>query len=349
MAKKSTGEKKTILRITLVLLLILLFSAGLKIYEEVFADNVKESTGTTYLFYYTNKSMDENFREIATQKVLKKPASLQRILWLTGYSDMVKPGRYKLKSDDSNLDLLRMMVTGRQEPMDIVFTQANRLSDIAGFWGNQLEADSSEIEYLLQSNLLQDSFQLDIYNRISFFIPNTYNFYWNTSADKLISRMMKEYRSFWDSTKKANAAQLNLSIQEIAVLASIVQKETNKVNEIPVVAGVYYNRLAKKMPLQADPTILFVLNDNRIKRVGGEMLKINSPYNTYTNVGLPPGPICMPSVQAINAVLHLKKHKYLYFCAKEDFSGYHNFAVDFNGHQLNARKYQRALNKKGIK
>lgn len=348
MAKK-IAEKKMIIRITLVLLSILLISAGLKIYEEVFSPNVSISKRITYLYVYSKLPFDENFERIEKQQVLKHPTSLKRILTLTGYNELLKPGRYRLTNQMNNLELLRMLVSGRQESYDVVLKYAERIHDLSSFFGTQLEADSNKLESMLTGSLPMDSLGLDANNAVLLFIPNTYNFYWNTSAEKLISKMIKEHRLFWDSTKMQKANALGLTKQQVGTLASIVQKETNKTDEMTLVAGVYYNRMIRGMLLQADPTILFAINDKSIRRVGGEMLKIASPYNTYLNKGLPPGPICMPSVQAINAVLNMTRHKYIYFCAKEDFSGYHNFAASFDQHQVNARKYQRALNAKGIK
>ena len=348
MAKK-IAEKKLIIRITLVLVAILLVTAGLKIYEEVFAPNVVINKRITYLYVYSKLPFEQTFERIEKQDVLKHPESFKRILTLTGYDNMLKPGRYKLTDQMNNLELLRMLVSGRQESFDVVLKSAERIHDITSFWGNQLEADSNQLEAMLTSKMPMDSLGLDADNAILLFIPNTYNFYWNTSAEKLLSKMIKEHRLFWDSTKLQKTTALGLTKQQVGTLASIVQKETNKTDEMPLVAGVYYNRLMRGMLLQADPTILFAINDKSIRRVGGEMLKIESPFNTYVNKGLPPGPICMPSVQAINAVLNMTHHKYIYFCAKEDFSGYHNFAATFEQHQVNARKYQRALNAKGIK
>jgi UPF0755 protein len=242
-----------------------------------------------------------------------------------------------------------MMASGRQTPLDITFKYADREEDLVRFWSSQLEADSNELHRLLKDTSLFEDIGLDTLNSISVFIPNTYNFYWNTPAEDLLLRMKKEYKAFWNDERKNKAAALALSPQQVSILASIVQKETYQKAEMPVVAGVYYNRLQKGMPFQADPTILFVLNDKSVKRVSGAMLQIESPYNTYKYSGLIPGPICIPSPQAIDAVLNLQKHKFIYFCAKEDFSGFHNFAATFSQHQVNARKYQRELNRRGIR
>jgi UPF0755 protein len=180
------------------------------------------------------------------------------------------------------------------------------------------------------------------------FIPNTYNFYWNISAKDFIIRMQQEYQKFWTQARLAKALNLGLSPTQVSILASIVQKETNKADEMPIVAGVYINRLRRAMPLQADPTLIYAWNDKEIRRVTNVHTALNSPYNTYLNVGLPPGPICIPSIVSLNAVLNHTEHKYLFFCAREDFSGYHAFAETLAQHTQNARRYQRALNKANI-
>ena len=181
------------------------------------------------------------------------------------------------------------------------------------------------------------------------FIPNTYEVKWNTNAGALMRRMKKEYDKFWTEDRLKKAEALKLSPLQVSTLASIVQSETVKQDEMPRVAGVYYNRLMQDMRLQADPTVVFAVRDFNIKRVLTRHLSYDSPYNTYRNKGLPPGPIRIPDIQAIDAVLNMEKHEYMYFCAKEDFSGYHNFAKDYASHLIYARKYQQALNAAGIK
>lgn len=338
-------ERKIILRTLFFAMLLLLSAAGIKINEDVFASNISERKKVPVVYLYSNKDFDQQMQLLADQGVLRNPGALSRLLKLSGYDELIKPGRYLPGQDASNLDLMRLFVSGRQTALDVVFTGGERLGDVAGFWSRNLEADSLSI---LQVALHIEEPGIDSNNLIQIFVPNTYNFYWNTSAESLVKRMVREYHLFWDSSKLEKAATTGLTPVQVGVLASIVQKETAKADEMPDIAGVYLNRLRMGMPLQADPTLLFALNDKSIKRVGGYMLQLASPYNTYTNKGLPPGPICVPSVQAIEAVLNYRKHRYIYFCAREDFSGYHRFASDFAQHQRNARMYQKALNQKGI-
>ncbi|OQA02251.1 MAG: putative aminodeoxychorismate lyase [Bacteroidetes bacterium ADurb.Bin408] len=181
------------------------------------------------------------------------------------------------------------------------------------------------------------------------FLPNTYEFYWNTSAEQFMERMHKEYIKFWNAERVDKASAMSLSTADVSILASIVKSETNKADEMSRIAGVYINRLNRGMPLQADPTVIYAWGDFTIKRLLLKHLDIDSPYNTYKNTGLPPGPITLPEGHVIDKVLDYEKHNYLYFCAKEDLSGYHVFANNYNDHQANARRYQKALNKLNIR
>jgi UPF0755 protein len=345
-AKKSVN---TVRNIIMIVVLLFVMSASLKIWEDVFASNINLPEGEiAYVYVGTRFTLEENAAKWDSSGYIKHISTLKRLIRLLGFEHKLKPGRYQVEAGVSNYELIKMMAGGRQQSFDIVFKYAERKSDLVAFWSKQLEADSIELRDLLSDTSLFTELGLDTLNSVLVFIPNTYNFYWNTPAEDLLLRMKKEYVLFWNETRKAQAAALGLTPQQVAVLASIVQKETYQKAEMPTVAGVYYNRLKKGMPFQADPTILFALNDKTIKRVSGAMLKIESPYNTYTNKGLIPGPICVPSVQAVDAVLNLQKHNYIYFCAREDFSGFHNFASSFAQHQVNARTYQRELNRRGI-
>ncbi len=350
MVKRSSKSNfKKYLYITLFILGVLLLSAGIKIYEDVLSPNVNVENGeTAYLYVHTNQNFENLAGEIEGKKILRNTFALRRLVFLLGYQNRIKPGRYKLTHDMGNMQIIRLLVSGRQEPFDITFKYAERKNDLASFWAKNLEADSLKILERLNDSCFASQFGLNTENILTLFIPNTINFYWNTSADKLLNKIGVSYQNFWDSTRVKKAELLKLSKAQVSILASIVQKETNKIDDMPIVAGVYYNRFKKGMLFQADPTIIYAMNDRTIKRVGGEMLNIKSPYNTYKNKGLPPGPICVPSVQAIDAVLNLTHHKYIYFCAKDDLSGYHCFAETFSQHQVNARNYQRMLNRRGI-
>ncbi|MEA3317340.1 MAG: endolytic transglycosylase MltG, partial [Bacteroidota bacterium] len=235
-----------------------------------------------------------------------------------------------------------------QKPLKLVFNNIRNIENLAGRVAKKIEADSSAIVNLMHNNKFIEELGFNKYTYTCIFIPNTYEFWWNTSAKSFVLRMHKEYLKFWNTERKAKAKKLNLSKEEVITIASIVDEETYKNDEMPRIAGVYINRLRKRIPLQADPTIKFAVGDFSIKRVLTKHLKTESPYNTYKHYGLPPGPISIPSIAAIDAVLNYEHHKYLYFCAKDDFSGYHNFAKNLYEHNRNARAYRRALNKKRI-
>lgn len=348
-AKKKATTSRIILRIFLALLLLMVIAVGIKLYEDVLAGNIEIPEGEkTYVYVGTQKTLDENIVVWKQSGAFKNINGLVRMIRYLGFEHKIKPGRYEVDASVNNYKLVKLMVSGKQTPIDITFKYAERKSDLIRFWTTKLEADSNELYALMNDVSIFEDIGLDTVNSVSMFIPNTYNFYWNTTAEDLLLRLKKEYILFWSEERKAKARALSLTPQQVSIMASIVQKETYQKAEMPVVAGVYYNRLKRGMPFQADPTILFAMNDKSIRRVSGAMLKEDSPYNTYLYTGLIPGPICVPSVQAIDAVLSLKKHNYLYFCAKEDFSGFHNFAATFAQHQINARKYQRELNKRGI-
>ncbi|MBT5090033.1 MAG: endolytic transglycosylase MltG, partial [Flavobacteriales bacterium] len=229
------------------------------------------------------------------------------------------------------------------------FNNLRNKEQLAGKIASQIEADSlSIIKYITDTTFL-NKLKLNTDNVACLFIPNTYEFYWNTSVEGFVNRMVKEYSDFWNSNRKKKAAEIKFNYYQVAVLASIVEKEQSiKKDERPEIAGLYLNRLKKRMKLESDPTLIFALGDFTIKRVLNKDKKVDSPYNTYKNKGLPPGPICIPSINAIDAVLNASEHNYIFMCAKEDFTGYHNFAKTYAKHLINARKYQKALNKREI-
>ena len=351
MVKRSSKSNfKKYLYITLTIVCVFLATAAWKIYEDVLSPNVNITANeTAYLYVHTGQDFETLAKDIEGKNVLRNIDALKRLIKLFGYESRIKPGKYRLTYDMGNLQIIRMIVAGKQEAFDINFKYAERKQDLAAFWGNQLEADSIDILKILNDSSFAAKFELTTENMITIFIPNKYNFYWNTTAFKLVNRMLDEYDDFWDSTRINKANKLGLTKPQVSIFASIVQKETHNIDEMPIVAGVYYNRFKKGLLFQADPTIIYAMNDKSIRRVAGKMLDVESPYNTYKYKGLPPGPICVPSVQAIDAVLNMKQHKFIYFCAKEDFSGYHNFAETFAQHQINAQKFQHELNKRGIR
>lgn len=292
---------------------------------------------------------DATFKEV--QNKLYKGGYVQDLVAfsflakLMDYDENVKAGRFLLKKDMSNLQALKLLRSGRQEPLNITFNNVRLKEELAEKITSNTSADKDKFYALLQDTALIKSYGFDEYTILSMFIPNTYEVYWTISEEELLDRMKTEYDRFWNDERTAKASALGMTKAEISTLASIVEAESKKIDEKPKIAGVYINRLEKGMALQADPTLVYAAGDFSIKRVLNVHKEIDSPYNTYKYAGLPPGPINIPPISAIDAVLDFQEHNYLYFCAKDDFSGYHSFAKDLNQHLNNARRYQRALNK----
>ncbi|MDT8414686.1 MAG: endolytic transglycosylase MltG [Flavobacteriaceae bacterium] len=286
--------------------------------------------------------------------LLKKSETFETLAKQKSYTSNVKPGRYVIKKGMNNNDIINVLRTGNT-PIKVSFNNQQTLYDLAGRVGSQIEADSLEIVQYLSSSEFLETHQLSLEDVLIYFIPNTYEFYWNTSANAFAERMMKEYRRFWNEDRLVLAKKINLSPKEVSILASIVQKETVKTDEMPRVAGVYLNRLRDGWKLQADPTVIYALKKDQddfsleIKRVLYKDLEINSPYNTYLNTGLPPGPITMPDITAIEAVLHAEEHNFYYFVADTQRLGYHKFARTLSQHNKNRIEYQRWIDKQGIK
>jgi UPF0755 protein len=264
------------------------------------------------------------------------------------YPAHIKPGRYIVNENINYLNLINLLRSGNQVPVRITFNNVRTLNDLAGKIGGKIEADSSQIITFLsdQNNYINDGFTKE--NVISVFIPDTYEIFWNTSADGLYKRMLREYKTFWNQTRLNEANEKGLNPIQVGILASIIDDEVVKPEEKPRIAGVYLNRLNRGMPLQACPTIKYALNDFTITRILDEYLKIDSPYNTYIHKGFPPGPIRCPSIEGIEAVLNAEKHDYIFFAAKADFSGYHNFSRTLAEHNRYAAEYQRELDKRKI-
>lgn len=279
---------------------------------------------------------------------IRHPQIFKWIAERKNYPANVKPGRYVIDHKMSYIEMINMFRSGDQVPVNVTFNNIRTLYDLAGKIGGQISADSTRlIEFLLNpDNYSKDGFTRETI--ISVFIPDTYQFFWNTDADGLYSRMLREYRKFWNDKRKALAGELDLDPAEVSTLASIIDEEAAKPEEKPRIAGVYINRLKRGIPLQADPTIKYALNDFSITRVLKRHLDIESPYNTYKSNRLPPGPIGCPTIESIDAVLNAEKHDFLYFVAKADFSGYHHFSRTLSEHNRYAAIYQRELNKRRI-
>ncbi len=266
-----------------------------------------------------------------------------------GYINHIRSGRYAIAPGQSTIKLFRNLKNGHQEPVKLTIPESRTMDRLAGYLSRKLMMDSVAVSILLNDSSFCAQQGYDTATIACLFIPNTYEVYWNISIENLMKRMKKENDNFWNTQRTIKAESLKLTPNEVYTLASIIDEETSNNSEKPMIAGMYLNRLKEGMPLQADPTIKFALKDFALKRIYHNMLQSNSPYNTYKNTGLPPGPIKIASVAGIDAVLNRTVHNYLYMCAKEDFSGTHNFATTYQEHLRNAARYSKALNERGIK
>ena len=266
---------------------------------------------------------------------------------LSGYT--VKSGCYAVEPEDNMFSVFRRLKQGRQTPVRLTIPNVRTMDRLAGTLGKKLMMDSAVVAQHFADSAFCRQYGYDTATMACLFIPNTYEVYWNTSLEDFMKRMQKENATFWNKERLRRAEAAGLTPNEVVTLASIVDEETANNAEKPMVAGMYINRLRTSMPLQADPTVKFALHDFSLRRIYHNHLNVESPYNTYRNTGLPPGPIRIPSIAGIDAVLNHAKHDYLYMCAKEDFSGTHNFARTYREHLANAAKYSKALNRRGIK
>ncbi|MBK9290691.1 MAG: endolytic transglycosylase MltG [Bacteroidetes bacterium] len=334
----------------ITLFLLLLFAAAVLVYITFFRPNTYTSgLPVAELIIPTGSDFDKAKEIIYGKGLVESRTTFEWAAFWLQYHKSVRPGYYLVYPDMSNLELLRILRSGRQTPVKVTFNSLRDVYQLAARVGGQIEADSASI-----ASLLSDSAYLAFlgYNHQTIpalFIPNTYEFYWTTTAEGFVSRMFQEHKRFWNESRRAKAEQIPLSPLEVSILASIVEKETNKNDEKPIIAGVYINRLRGGWRLQADPTLVFATRDFEARRIVDFHLNFNSPYNTYMYPGLPPGPICIPSISSIDAVLNHQKHRFLYFCARDDLSGYHAFAETYEQHQYNAWKYRRALDRLNIR
>jgi UPF0755 protein len=295
------------------------------------------------------KDYDALLSDLETVAKIKKLSLFKKSASRARYMDNMLTGRYVITPSMSYRDALQMFRNGRQTPVKITFNNIRLKTDFVKKVGNQLMVAPDSLLEKINNPTLCESFGFDTITIASMFIPNTYEIYWNISATKFLERMKKEYDRFWTQERLAKAQAIPLTPIQVAVLASIVEEETTKKSDYPMIAGLYINRLRKKMLLQADPTVKFAIGNFSLQRILYAHLNVDSPYNTYKYSGLPPGPIRIPSISGIDAVLNYTQHNYLYMTAKEDLSGETNFAVTHAEHIRNAKKYQDALNKKHIR
>ncbi len=321
---------------------------GYRVYNKAFSSESSFNDESKLIYVPTGSDFEALVNILDRDSIIEDIDNFKWLAEQKKFDKGVKPGCYNIEKSYTINEIINKLRIGDQESVRLTFNNLRTLEELSGKLAKYIEADSISI--------LQNLKDPDVYNKYGFnkntintmFIPNTYEVFWNTSAQGIIEKMASEYKSFWNESRKGKAAQLNLSQSEVTILASIVKSETTKSDEAPRVAGVYLNRLRIGMALQADPTLVYALGDFTIKRVLDVHKEIDSPYNTYKYAGLTPGPINFPDVSYIDAVLSAEEHNYFYFCAKPDFSGYHDFSKSYKQHLVYARKYQRELNKRRI-
>jgi len=342
------GKAVRVSMLVVFLGLVIMVLVVYKLYSRVFVPNVVLESEHELLYIPTGSSYEDVIKTLEEQGIIENTRSFNWVALKKGYDTRVKPGRYKVRNGSSNNELVNMLRSGDQDPVMVVFNNVRTLDNLAGKVAQYLEADSVEFATFLSGTDLPSSYGFDAATFTSMFVPETYEFYWTTTPEEFTDRMKKEYEKFWEGERDRKAKGMEMTREEVTTLASIVDEETLFDDENSRVAGLYINRLEQGIPLQADPTLKFALGDFSRQRILNEDKEIDSPYNTYKFKGLPPGPITIPSVAAIDGVLDYEKHRYIYMCAKADFSGYHAFARTYSQHMKNAREYQRVLNSRRI-
>ena len=354
MAKKKKGKKSFFFKVFIAVFLVVVIGGGIWAYDKykkIYLPNVFLGKKiSTYVFIPSGSSMPDVTAILYSKGYIINKSSFEWLAEQKNYKNHVHPGRYLIKTGMNNNQLIDLLRSGKQEPLKLKINSIRTKEQLASRIGSQIEADSLSVINVLQNkDFLAAKYNMKPENVLTIFIPNTYEFYWNTSAEEFLDRMAKEYKKFWTDERKAKAKQIGLTQTEVSVLASIVQAEQSRHNdEKPIIAGLYINRLKKRMRLESDPTLVFAHGDFSMNRILNIHKEIDSPYNTYRNAGLPPGPINLPEISSLEAVLNYKKNDYIFMCAKEDFSGYHYFSKSLEQHGIHAKKYRSALNKRKI-
>ena len=312
-------------------------------YQIVYTPNILVDKDNRLFIVEDGDTFKDIQKKLHEGKYVNDLISFSFLARITGYDEQLKPGRYVLRTNMTNLQALKVLRSGKQEPVKVTFNNIRLPKELAERITRNLGMKPEEFEAALIKFSMSNSYGFTKESVIAMFIPNTYEVYYNVTPESLIEKMHDEYEIFWNAGRKEKASKMGLTPVEVSTLASIVQAETIKEDEAPIIAGLYLNRLKKGIALQADPTLKFAVGDFSLKRVLNVHKEIDSPYNTYMYPGLPPGPISMPEINSIDAVLNYTPSNYYYMCAKEDFSGRHNFTNSYEEHMRNAAKYQRAL------
>jgi len=337
-------QKKLIIKNIISLVMVVLLVNGIA-FCYIIISPAFEISRPVFVYIDEKKNYNDLLLQLQFKAHIKSIRIFKQLASSIRCVENIKTGEYELTPKTTYLQALRIFRGGRQKPVKLIFNNIRTKKEFALRVGNQLMLDSEILLSYLNNPNIVEAFDFDTATIIAMFIPDTYEIYWDISIDKFLRRMKNEYDRFWTTERLAKAQSISLTSIEVSVLASIVEEETNLKSEYPIIAGLYLNRLKKGMLLQADPTVKFAVRDFTLKRIFFKHLKTNSPYNTYKNHGLPPGPIRIPSISAIDGVLNYQNHAYLYMCAKEDLLGGHNFATTLNEHSRNVRKYRAKLNK----
>ncbi len=341
-------KKKKLIAAIMIVFAVMLSSFAFYFYQILYTPNILVDQDDRMFAIAEGTTFDELRKQLYNERIINDALSFSFLAKLKKYDSNVKPGMYLLEQDMSNTEAINMLRAGLQTPVKLTFSTARKIEELAGKLTSTIMMDSVDLAPILTSDSVAKAYGFNQETFISMFLPNTYEVYWTISEKELLDRLKKEYDKYWTEERKAKAQGIGLSPEDITTVASIVNAETNYIDEAPTIAGVYLNRLDRGYKLQADPTLKFAMNNFEIRRILNKDMGFESPYNTYKYEGLPPGPINMPSIAMIEAVLNYEDHSYLYFCAKDDFSGYHVFAKNLVEHNINARKFQRALNEQRI-
>ena len=351
MGAKKRNWFKTIIKTVLIIILVVGGIGGYLAYKYVYMSNVNmENKKSTIIYIPTGSTFEDVVNILNDNELLKNPESFRWLAKEKKYTEAVKPGKYRVLAKMSNSALINLLRLGKQEPVEINFTGLHTVNELMLRVGRRIEADSNALINAIENDKYIGKLGFTKDNIQSLFIPDEYEFYWNTSVDDFFQRMATAYKTFWTDARKKQAKALGLTQTQVYILASIVQGEQccDK-EEKKVIAGLYLNRLKQRMPLQSDPTVIFAIGNFNIQRVSLEQIKYtNSPYNTYQHEGLPPGPVGFAQESSIDAVLNYTPNEYIYMCAKDDLTGKHCFSKTFEQHKIYAKKYRQALDDRNI-
>lgn len=328
-----------------LIIIAVLIAAGVIAGCILFLNHPVKTDGKTYLYIDDDDNADSIYHKIETNFQVSGLTGLRLLASWSGYEEHIRTGAYRFSPSENTLAIFRKLRNGNQTPVRVTIPSVRTIGTLVRTVSRQLMTDSTTLAGFLNDSTYCAKLGYDKYTLPALFIPNTYEVYWNISAEEFIKRMEKEHERFWNEERLKKAQSIGFTPVEVATIASIVEEETANKAEKPMVAGLYINRLHKNMLLQADPTVKFALQEFGLRRILNRHLEADSPYNTYKYAGLPPGPIRIPSIEGLESVLNYTHHDYIYMCAKEDFSGTHNFAESLNEHLANARRYQQALNR----